>query len=352
MTATLRALSRSRFFTRQSLLRLFWVALAIYLLWITLRAVDLTAVWARLQQLQPQQLLLLLAVNVVVLATFSARWWLLLYAQGYVVPYFTLMAYRLATFAVSYFTPGPHFGGEPLQVYLVSARQGVPVSVSVAAVVLDKVLEMLANFAFLALGVVFVLRRQMLPDWGQEALLATSLFLLLLPASLLGALALGRHPVSGLLRGLDVAGQRLAKARGRSLRSLVQTSVYTTIRQSEEQSTLLCRAHPFILLLALAASAASWVAIIGEFWLMTHVLGLDLGFPEAITALLAARVAILLPLPAALGALEASQALAMRTLGLPAADGISLSILIRARDVLLGLVGLWIAAVTLWWRKK
>ena len=138
--------------------------------------------WEYLRRLQPGQLFLLLAVNVAVLATFSARWWLLLYAQGYALPYRNLIAYRLATFAVSYFTPGPHFGGEPLQVYLVSARHQVPVSVSIAAVVLDKVLEMLANFTFLTLGVIFVLRLQVLPGASDEQLLVASLLLLALPS--------------------------------------------------------------------------------------------------------------------------------------------------------------------------
>jgi len=61
-------------------------------------------------------------------------------------------------------------------------------------------------------------------------------------------------------------------------------------------------------------------------------------------ALLAARAASLLPLPAAVGALEASQALAMASLGLPPAYGVSLSLLIRGRDVLFGLFGLALAA--------
>ena len=142
------------------LARLFWLALAVALLWLTLRAVPLDEVWGRLSRLEPGQVLLLAAINVLVLLTFSLRWWLLLYAQGYVLPYLNLVGYRLATFAVSYFTPGPHFGGEPLQVYLVTARHGVPVSASLAAVVLDKILEMLANFAFLVAGILIVLRQQ------------------------------------------------------------------------------------------------------------------------------------------------------------------------------------------------
>ncbi len=351
MTAALRNLTRRRPPVGSFAPRLFWLALALALLWLTLRAVNLAEVWEYLRHLQPGQLLLLLAFNVVVLATFSARWWLLLYAQGYALPYHNLIAYRLATFAVSYFTPGPHFGGEPLQVYLVTARHKVPVSVSIAAVVLDKVLEMLANFTFLTLGVLFVLRLQVLPGVSDEQLLAASLLLLSLPVMVLVALWMGWHPLSTVLGWIDRGWQRVARRRGRSPGALTESAFYRTVRQSEDQSTALCRQHPFILLLALGASALSWAAIVAEFWFMTGVLGLGLTLPEAVAALLAARVAILLPLPAALGALEASQALAMRALGQSPAAGVSLSLLIRGRDVFLGVVGLLLAGAMVWWRK-
>ncbi len=338
---------RRRVLTRQQLTRLFWLALALALLWMTLRAVPLNEVWARLSRLEPGQLLLLAAVNVLVLLTFSLRWWLLLYAQGYVLPYLSLVGYRLATFAVSYFTPGPHFGGEPLQVYLVTARHNVPVSASLAAVVLDKILEMLANFIFLAVGLLVLLRQQGWVALDQAPLVLFSLLLLAAPLALLVALALGWRPLTGLLRWVDSGWQWVNRAAGRPVQSIAQSRLYATLADSETQSTALCRDHPLILLLAVGASALSWLAIVGEFWLMTDVLGLGLTLPQAITALVAARVAILLPLPAALGALEASQALAMRGLGLPAAAGVSLSLLIRARDVLLGLLGLALAALLL-----
>ncbi|MBK8047174.1 MAG: flippase-like domain-containing protein [Anaerolineales bacterium] len=339
--------------SRRGLLRFFWLALAVALLWLTLRTVELGAVWARLSQLQPGQLLLLFAVNLLVLATFSARWWLLLFAQGYRVPYPALMVYRLATFAVSYFTPGPHFGGEPLQVYLVTARHGVPAPVSVAAVVLDKVLEMLANFTFLALGAFVVVHYQLAPGAGDSSFVAIIVLLLLVPIGVLGILAAGWHPVSRPLAILDGYWQRVRQWRGLPVQPFTAGRAFQATVASEEQCTWLCRRHPWILVAALGASAISWFAIMGEFWYMTGVLGLDLTFVEAMVALLAARLAILLPLPAALGALEASQVLAMQSIGLPAADGVSLSLLIRGRDVLLGVMGLVIAAGLLgWWKRK
>ena len=78
---------------------------------------------------------------------------------------------------------------------------------------------------------------------------------------------------------------------------------------------------------------------------MLRVLGLNLTPVQTISVLTAARIAYLLPLPAGLGTLEASQVLALGALGLNPALGISLSLLIRARDVALGGFGLWWAGL-------
>lgn len=331
--------------------RLFWVALALYLLWFALRTVSFAEVWDQLRGLQLGQILALVLVNAALLLAFSGRWWLLLYAQGYAIPYGRLVGYRVATFAVSYFTPGPHVGGEPLQVYYVVARHGVPVAISITAVVLDKLIEMTVNFTMLAMGIVYVLQRHALPGWLEGQLLVVGGVLLLLPAGLLMALGRGRHPISGTLRRVYAGWQRLTKRGDDAGAQWLQGQLYCTIRQSEEQGAQLFRKQPQILFMALGISMVSWVGIIGEFWLMTTVLGLGLSLSEAITALVAARVAILLPLPAAIGALEASQALAMRQLGLTPAAGVSLSLLIRARDLLVGATGLWFGGVEFWRRR-
>ena len=48
-----------------------------------------------------------------------------------------------------------------------------------------------------------------------------------------------------------------------------------------------------------------------------------------------------MPLPGGLGTVEAAQMLALTQLGFDPAIGLSASLLIRGRDVLLGLAGLW-----------
>ena len=332
--------------------QLVWIALALYLLWFALQTVSFAEVWAQLRRLRPGQIAALVLVNGALLFVFSARWWLLLYAQGYRIPYSRLVGYRIATFAVSYFTPGPHIGGEPLQVYYVVARHGAPVAVALTAVVLDKLVEMTVNFAVLAIGIVFVLQRHALPGWLEGQLLVVGGVLLAAPAWLLAAMGRGRRPISGALGMLFALGRRISRRADEAGVRRRESQFYRTIRQSEEQGAQLFRKRPRLVWMTVGLSLVSWVGIIGEFWLMTTVLGLGLSLSEAVTALVAARVAILLPLPAALGALEASQALAMRQLGLAPAAGVSLSLLIRARDLLVGAAGLWFGGLEFWRRRK
>jgi uncharacterized protein (TIRG00374 family) len=315
---------------------------AVALLIFVVRSVSLEEVWHALQRLTPAELVILAAVNGAILVTLAARWWIFLHAQGYTLPYWYLVRYRLTAFSINYFTPGSHFGGEPYQVYAVSAWHGVPYSISIAAVTLDKLLELLVNFAFLTGGILLVLRQQPLAGPLEDQLLVAALLLLLLPMALLAALGLGKHPFSRpivLFRAWR--GHQADDAEPQWLQ---------VIRQSEAQVTLLCRARPRLFALAVIVSVLSWLMLVGEFWLMTAMLDLGMGPWAALTAMVAARLAILLPLPAALGTLEASQMLAASALGLSPAAGVALSLVIRGRDVLVALLGLGLGGADVWRR--
>jgi uncharacterized membrane protein YbhN (UPF0104 family) len=112
--------------------------------------------------------------------------------------------------------------------------------------------------------------------------------------------------------------------------------------ESEGQIAAFLRGHPAGFVRVVLLAGLTWCAMIFEFWLALRFLGIPAGLVETIAAQTAARLAFLLPLPAGLGALEASQVLAMRMLGIDPALGIALSLVIRARDVFFGLLGLWV----------
>jgi glycosyltransferase 2 family protein len=179
----------------------------INLLWLLVLPLGIIAIrvlpWREIMQilrsLTALELIAILAVNAIILLLFCARWWLILRASGYMIPYVKLSAYRMAGFAISYFTPGTQFGGEPLQVYLVQSRHKVPAGASIAAVTLDKLLEVMANFTFLAAGILLTLGFGLIPGLTHPSLAAWIGALLLVELSYLLALFTGRFPLTVLV---------------------------------------------------------------------------------------------------------------------------------------------------------
>ncbi|MEZ4594826.1 MAG: lysylphosphatidylglycerol synthase transmembrane domain-containing protein [Chloroflexota bacterium] len=297
------------------------VALAV--LWLVVRSVPLREVGHTLGLLRGWQLVALVLLNGLVLLGLNGRWHILLQGLGYQLPFAALLGHRLAAFGVSYFTPGPHFGGEPVQVLLLEQQHGVPRSAAIAAVSLDKTVELLLNFGFLAFGVLLVVQNGLLGAAVGGRTAVWALLLLLPPTLYLWLIWRGRQPVTRLLRLMKLGGWE------------------TAVSASESQMNHLCQQNPRALLGAITFSALTWGVMIAEFYAMATFLGLSLSLAQLIALLTAARVAYLLPLPGGLGTLEASQVWALELMGFNPAAGLGLSLLIRLRDVSLGLLGLW-----------
>jgi GTP cyclohydrolase II len=306
-----------------------WLAAAALLLWVLGNA-PLPAIGRALGQLTLWQIAALLAANGLVFALFSARWWLLLAALGWRAPFGLLALHRLAGFGLSYFTPGPQVGGEPVQALLLHRRHGVPVPAAAASVGVDRLLDGIVNLSVLALGLAVALGGWLPAGVDRIALLLPVLLLLALPLLYLGLLAAGRAPLLALIGRLP--------ARLRRHRAIRQFQDVT--RAAEQQAAALIRRRPGAVLLALAVALAGWAGMLAEYGLMLRFLGLAVTPVQVIASVTAARIAFLLPAPGGLGALEAGQVLVFESLGLDPALGLSASLLIRGRDVLFGLAGL------------
>lgn len=312
--------------TRRLFILILWLVIPLLLYW-AVRDIHPAEVWATINKLSLGQIAILACLNACILLLMSARWWLIVRRQGLTVPFLSLFRYRLFAFGISYFTPGPQFGGEPAQVYLLKHRHAVPTASALASVSLDKILELLANLAFLLLGLAAILNEGVfgnLAPWHVRAPLVVS-FLVLCGYSL--ALWLGKSPITRLLEKATKGRMGLQKIR-------------QAMASAEGQISLFSREQPATVILASMVSLLVWVVMILEYWYVLGMLGLNVNLFQAVAALTAAMVAFLAPLPAGLGALEASQVLAMGALGLPPAAGIGASLLIRLRDVITGGLGL------------
>jgi uncharacterized membrane protein YbhN (UPF0104 family) len=121
--------------------------------------------------------------------------------------------------------------------------------------------------------------------------------------------------------------------------------IHDSAQQAEEEIMIFARQKPKILLHCVSVSLLVWGLMILEFGLVYRFLGTNFSWIEIIVAMVLARFSFLVPVPAGLGALEASQVLAMNWLGMDASVGVAACLWIRLRDVILGLTGAWLGSI-------
>lgn len=316
-----------------------------FLFWQVIKNISLADTISTLSGIGFFNIVILVIVNIIIVFTMTARWWLLTVALGYKIPYISLIWYRLAGNAVSYFTPGPQFGGEPLQVSLlhrmrIDRMQKVPVEAATASVGMDRLMELVANFTILIIGSLFMINFHIFDVFFEKKALLLVCLLFILPAGVLWAVCSGKRPFGQFLGIVS----RMYSSQGKN-RSQRWNKIVDAICLSEVQAESLCLQKPHILFQAGLFSALNWACILSEFWLMFWFLGLTLTGIQLIIIVTAARFAFLTPLPGGIGALEISQVLIMESLGFNPALGLSACVIIRTRDLIVGCIGLWLTSV-------
>jgi len=322
--------------TRWNWLTLWLWLLAFALAGWTLRQLPLGDIASQIGLLAWYHWFLWTLVNVGIFYLAVKRWQLL--GRALQVPMSLALLFRLrqAGSAVSFLTPGPHFGGEPLQLYWLYRLCGTPLHRAVAMLGLDRFMETGVNIAVLLAGVLLLLGTAILPiqEWLQVSAILAGVLL----AMLLGAAGVLRHP-DWLARRFRPLVQRWRdrsdtnkREQNRSeeggwqaLVALLQTAL------ANQQSRLWW---------ALLLSLVGWGALLLELSLLLKLLGLSLSPTDIVLIMVGMRLAMLLPVPGGIGTIEASLLWSFHYLELPVSAAIGLIALMRLRDALVLLVGL------------
>ncbi len=308
-----------------------WLVLLAGLLWWALRKAPLLEIGAALRQLRLWQVAALLGLNTILYLLFTLRWWIIVRAEAKQVPFLPLLGVRLSVFGISYFTLGPQVGGEPLQVFSLQKKYAIPYTRATASVLLDKMLEFLVNFWMLALGLTAIFQAGILVVSRMQLTASFVMLaaLILLPPMHLILLSHRRYPLAGLLDLFPFIPKKSWPVR--------------FLRAAERLAGRFCQRHPRALLAALGVSLLAGAGMLADYALMITFLGIHLPFWSTVAGWTAGWLAFLMPLPAGLGALESSQVLALGIFGIPAAAALGVVLLMRARDLLFGGLGLVLA---------
>jgi uncharacterized protein (TIRG00374 family) len=317
--------------TRVKALRLAGIFLLIALLYPALRNAPLIEIWAALRRLQLWQILAILCIDTIIYAFVTARWWFIVNADNKHIKYLPLIPVRISVFGISYFTLGPQVGGEPLQVLYLQRAHGLTYTRAASTVVVDKLVEFLANFVLLAFGLTAIIEAGIFSKNGSPP-----------PLSLIGLTALVAwplihivllynkiYPLSAFLRALPAIPQ--------------DSKLIRFLRASEHLAGRFCQRHPRSLCAAIFVSLLAAIGMVGEYALITASMQVGLHFWQTAAAWTAGWLSFLAPLPGGLGALEASQVFALGMFGYAAPAAISVVLLMRGRDLLIGSLGLILA---------
>jgi glycosyltransferase 2 family protein len=316
---------------RTWLLRLFWVVFIGALLWWGFRNVSLGEILDTLRLLQLWEIGALLALNAVIFIIITMRWWLIVRAEAPTIPFWPLFRYRLTVFGVSYLSPGPQVGGEPLQVLYLQRNHGLTFPRATSTVIMDKLIEYLTNFVFLVPGL-YALFRTGIQVKGETFTMSTLIPLLIsafIPVIYIVLLYRGIYPAGFILPRVFRKMKRCPKW----IRLVIV---------SERLAGQFTRRHPRSLLVSSGVSLLFWIPNIAVYVLMLESLHIHLNAWQVLTALTFSWLAYLSPVTAGLGALEAGQVFALGAMGYSAGVAISLVLLMRARDIFNGGVGLLI----------
>jgi uncharacterized protein (TIRG00374 family) len=316
---------------------LLWLPVPFLLYW-ALKDIRFRELFTNLGRLTAVEICVLMIVNILFILILALRWAVILRGLGAQAGLLRLLSYRLAGYAVSYLTPGPQFGGEPLQMYLAKRRSDVGYDVGSASILLDKTFELLGNFAFLGLASVAVLPLGVLSASGLLLAIPLPSLLIALPAAYLTAVFFGVRPLSW---GMGRLPTRLrARPRFRRAKEFVQAGEVKIVGYCRRRGRTLLQIFLFFVLV--------YATSLLEMVLVLRFLGFPVSLPGTLLILAGGKFAFLLPFPGALGALELTYVELFELLGLGAETGLSLVMYMRARDLLFAAAGLFAALIA--WR--
>lgn len=284
----------------------------------------LSSLLSTLRTLSVQQWLIWLSINLINILLLVVRWRVLFHSLGLKVGFTSLLLVRQAGQLISFVTPGPQFGGEPIQIYWLWNNYRLPGHSALLVVGLDRFFELWINFAVLLLAVIILLLTTA-TDRSTWQFVAIVLTVIILALSAIGWFLVS-HP--------DYMSKLLQRIASRWQQHPILGKLDSQWSELSNMLTQLTTQHKPALLLALVLSLFAWAGMLGEIWLMLTFFDPKPSFTGFIALFVAIRLAFLMPLPGGVGTLEAAVYWACKGLQLSSTVALGLIVLMRIRDVL------------------
>jgi uncharacterized protein (TIRG00374 family) len=274
-----------------------------------------------------EYVLLFLLISLVIMISNSWRWWLILRSQGHKIPFFSLIGYKYAGFSISFLTPGPRMGGEAVSAGLL-AKHKIKFTKALSSVIIDKSIDLSLSGVFFLIGAVTILVNFALPENLKILIIIVAVMMIMLVVYFYQQMLTGQDFFMKLFKVLQ-------------LHKLKNFNKYESkIKEFEDHIRVFYQRDKKEFIYACLLTALSWAFMFLEYKTALLMLGFNVSYLHIFFIFSFVGLAYLMPLPMAIGSLEAGQISAFSIFGMPSAGGVALSMLIRARDLLWSLIGL------------
>ncbi|RJQ18123.1 UPF0104 family protein [Candidatus Woesearchaeota archaeon] len=271
-------------------------------------------------------ILFFILVSFLITLNNTLKWHLVNKAMGIKIGFWELYKYRLAGYSVSYVTPGPRVGGEPTMAALMK-KKGVEYVQSISAMVIDKSIEVSTSGLLFIIGVLVVLIGFALPQNIRVFMIVAAVVFGIIIGFFYYRMLNGNNFFLKIIRVLRLDTFKFVKKYEQKL--ILFESLILRFYNKE-------RTAYFIILFF---TILGWVLMYFEYSAALAILGEHASIIGIFLMVSFVGAALILPIPMAIGSLEAGQITAFSIVGLKSSLGVTLAFLIRARDFLLIFAG-------------
>ncbi|MDP3995909.1 MAG: lysylphosphatidylglycerol synthase transmembrane domain-containing protein [bacterium] len=229
----------------------------------------------------------------------------------------------LASFSIRFLAPATIVGAEIFQGYILKKKNSIPWSRGMASVIIDRILEWTANLAVIFLGLMFFFLTIGFPPL-KLAVIFGSIFLIFIFALFFFYFKVFKKESMAKCFG-KMFGQKT------NIQPFeIEKEIFNFFKSSKKK--MICRVFSLNFLRA--------GVMLLRVWFLVSFLGGKIGILSALSLLGFSYLAVMIPIPMALGTHEVMQTFAFNSLGLEAAAATAFAMIIRGSELVVALFGL------------
>ncbi len=254
------------------------------------------------------------------------RWSLVLKAFKHKISLFNLFLYRMTGFAVGYLSPQAHIGGEPVRALMLK-REGIEFKKAISTIVIDKLMLLVTDIVFIfTAGTVMFLHFSL--SNNIKILFFGILTILVLFVGSYFYCMLNQKPFFSIIFNFRFWKDNKAIKKAKK-----------EVQEVEGTIHLFYKKHFVYFFYVIAVQMIMYCLMFLEYYFALSLFNFNPN-PFAVFMIMGGvAISYAMPVPMAMGVLETSQVSALGLLNMNKTMGLSISLLIRGKDLIKTLIG-------------